>query len=388
MRELSGAALEPLDIASGMAFGLVASPPPLPDPAPRVVDALEAVLLRALSRPPCLVAFSGGHDSSAALALAARAAAREGLAAPVPITYRFPNHPTATEDEYQEQVIGRLGLDDWIRIEIDDELDCVGDWARDAVGRIGLRWPFNTFFMLPLARHAQGGSLVMGFGGDELLAPGTHDRALELLTGRARPRRSDARELGRALAPRAVRERIAARAASPPSWLTPAGEEEYRRRAGELRARARLSYEGELRRDTWPSRYIQEARASLAAVAAAAGTEISGLYAEPEVIVTLASAYGRRGPRSRAAVLGEACAGVLPESFFERSTKAEFNTGFWGPHARAFAAAADPARLDVDRELVDPVRLVERWRSPTPDARSFLLAQACAFAGDRVTPGG
>jgi asparagine synthase (glutamine-hydrolysing) len=387
MRELSGVALDPLDIATGMAFGLVADPPPLPDAAPSVTDALEDVLARMLARPPCLVAFSGGRDSSAALAIATRVARRHGLDPPIPITYRLPRHPAATEDDYQDTVIAHLRLGDWIRIEVDDELDCVGDWARDAVARIGLRWPFNTFFMLPLARHAAGGSLVTGFGGDELLAPGTHDRALALLTGRARPHRADARVLRRALAPRARRERTAAREASPPDWLTPVGEAEYRRRAGELRGRARLSYERELVDDTWPSRYVQQARASLAAVGEAAGAEVCGLFAEPEAIATLARRYGRRGPRSRAAVLSEACADTLPASFFERTTKAEFNTGFWGPRAQAFAAAADPERLEVDRELVDPARLVERWRRPDPDARSFLLAQACAFAGERVTPG-
>lgn len=369
-----------------MAFGLVADAPPLPPPSPSLAAGIEAVLVRMLSRPPCLVAFSGGHDSSAALTLSVRAAERHGLDPPVPITYRFPGHPEASEKDYQQAVVGHLGLDDWIRIDIDDELDCVGDWARDAVAKIGLRWPFNTFFLLPLARRARGGSLVTGFGGDELLAPGTHDRAVAVLSAAERPRRSDLRAVARAFAPRALRRRAAAGQASPPAWLTAAGEAEYRRRSGELRGRARLTYGREIRVDTWPSRYVQQGLASIAAVGDAADAATCGLFAEPEVVSALAASHERRGPRSRGALFAALCGDAAPPSFFDRTTKARFNSPFWGPHARAFAAAAEPERLDVDRELVDPAALVEAWRQPDPDARSFLLAQACAFAREGLTP--
>ena len=52
--------------------------------------ALEAVVLRALLRPPCLVSFSGGRDSSLVLAIASDVARRHGLPLPVPATNRFP----------------------------------------------------------------------------------------------------------------------------------------------------------------------------------------------------------------------------------------------------------------------------------------------------------
>ena len=62
---------------------------PAPDPAdlwptadPR--PTLERILLGALQRAPCVVAFSGGRDSSALLAEATRVARVHGLEDPVP----------------------------------------------------------------------------------------------------------------------------------------------------------------------------------------------------------------------------------------------------------------------------------------------------------------
>src|SRR5687768_13200402 len=84
--------LEPLEVHSGMVFGLRRTPPPPPDAttkATAVRDVLEELLVPALSRTPCLVAFSGGRDSSAMLAMAVHVARRHGLEHPVPITFRI-----------------------------------------------------------------------------------------------------------------------------------------------------------------------------------------------------------------------------------------------------------------------------------------------------------
>jgi asparagine synthase (glutamine-hydrolysing) len=61
------------------------------------VTELERVVVPALRRPPCLVSFSGGHDSSLVLAAAARAARRERLPAPIPVTWRVRDAPAAEE---------------------------------------------------------------------------------------------------------------------------------------------------------------------------------------------------------------------------------------------------------------------------------------------------
>ena len=54
-------------------------------------------MLRALRRPPCLVSFSGGLDSSALLAVATAVARREGLDDPVPATLVVPGSPESDE---------------------------------------------------------------------------------------------------------------------------------------------------------------------------------------------------------------------------------------------------------------------------------------------------
>jgi len=54
----------------------------------------------ALLRPPCVVAFSGGRDSSRLLAAAADLAAREDLAPPTAYTFRYPLDPAADESHW------------------------------------------------------------------------------------------------------------------------------------------------------------------------------------------------------------------------------------------------------------------------------------------------
>ena len=84
--------LSPLELASGLVFDDGGPSAELPSPAPGVtpVQVLEQTILAALLRPPCLVSFSGGRDSSGILAVATSLARREGLPLPIPATHRFP----------------------------------------------------------------------------------------------------------------------------------------------------------------------------------------------------------------------------------------------------------------------------------------------------------
>jgi hypothetical protein len=97
-------ALTELESATGIVIEPDRAAPPLP-PAPPGVTAREALAesIRAgLRRPPCLVSFSGGRDSSAVLAVAAEVARKEGLPAPVAVTYRYPDEMTgAGETRWQ-----------------------------------------------------------------------------------------------------------------------------------------------------------------------------------------------------------------------------------------------------------------------------------------------
>ena len=69
-----------VEVLANLLFGPDEDPAPLPEPGGLGVrGALEAAVLPALQRPPCLVSFSGGRDSSAVLAVAADVARRHGL---------------------------------------------------------------------------------------------------------------------------------------------------------------------------------------------------------------------------------------------------------------------------------------------------------------------
>ena len=130
------------------------------------VTVLEYVVARALPRPPCLVSFSGGHDSSLVLAAAARAARRERLPLPVPVTWRVTDAPRAEESRWQEAVLAALRLPDWIRLEAGDDLDFVGPVAAGVLRRHGLLHPANAYLHAPLIERAARGTLLTGVGGD------------------------------------------------------------------------------------------------------------------------------------------------------------------------------------------------------------------------------
>src|SRR5215471_5458274 len=133
-----------LEIAAG--FPLPGGPS-LPGLIPSEVQprvAFAESMVAALSRPPCVVSFSGGRDSSLVLALAVDVARREGLSLPVPVTVRTAGDADAEELSWQESVVRHLGLDDWDRVAIGEELECIGTEAGQILLRHGVLWPANV----------------------------------------------------------------------------------------------------------------------------------------------------------------------------------------------------------------------------------------------------
>ena len=76
-----------------------------------------------------------------------------------------------------------LGLHDWLRIDVTDDLDLVGPVAAPLLRRFGPLWPPNSHFGGLLAAHARGGTFVTGVGGDELFEPSGQPAARALLSG-------------------------------------------------------------------------------------------------------------------------------------------------------------------------------------------------------------
>ena len=217
--------LDAFETATGYVGGADPDVPPLAADAhdgKTPLEALESAVLPALSRPPCLVVFSGGRDSSAVLAVAADVARRSGLPDPVPATNRFRGLPATEETEWQETVVRHLGLTDWHVRDWDDELDVIGPVAQQVLSRWGPVYPHNAHFGIPLLGVARGGSALTGVGGDQIFLAGQTLRLARLLTLDERPRLRDWRTFAGAVTPRAIRRNRWKKGLTALPWLTEA----------------------------------------------------------------------------------------------------------------------------------------------------------------------
>lgn len=332
---------------------------------------------RALARPPCLVSFSGGRDSSAVLALAVAVARREGFPLPIPATYRFAAAPGSGEGEWQEMVVRHLEVADWERIPLTSELDTVGPVAQAALRRLGVLWPFNAHFHLPVLERAAGGSLLTGIGGDELLGPQLWSSARTLLHGR-RGHGVRLPSVALALSPRMVRRLALIRRRSMRfPWLWPASEQLVNTQRADWQARTPISWAAAIGW-WWRSRYRRILEASMEALASSAGARIVHPFLDPLVVGGIVAQLGGRGPGDRSAAMRLLFADLLPEVVLTRGSKAHFDEAFVSDHSRSFAAAWTGD--GVDGSLVDVGQLAAEWRTERPDPRSLLLMQAAWHA--------
>jgi asparagine synthase (glutamine-hydrolysing) len=340
--------------------------------------AIEAAILRALLQPPCLVSFSGGRDSSAVLAVATAVARREGLALPVPATFRFALAPGSHEDDWQEHVVRHLALRDWERLPMTAELDSVGPVAQDVLMRHGLVWPSNAHFHVPLLRRAAGGSLLTGIGGDEVLGSQPWASARAVLARRYQLRGAHVLPVAVALSPRPVRRwAVARRHEMRWPWLRPDVQRAVEGRLADWQSRTPISWRGAVAW-WWRSRYRAVLSASMALLATDAGTQAVHPFLEEGVVGAVAGRFGAIGPDSRSAAMRALFEDVLPAAVMDRRSKAFFNGAFISDYSRSFAASWTGE--GVDDSLVDPVALAKEWCAQQPDPRSMLLMQSAWLA--------
>jgi hypothetical protein len=365
------------ELAAGVMFGDVGTATlPETEGVPRPLAELERAVLPALMRPPCVVPFSGGRDSSAVLAVATRAARREGLRLPIPVTLRFPHVPEAEESSWQERVVRHLGLADWERREVPGgELDWIGPVAAGVLRRHGLLYSPLTY------------SAVTGYGGDEVLGPWPWGREAFVVAGREWRLAARPLKLAYRLAPgpvrRAVRDRtfVPERADRFP-WLRPEQEREaaaaWRRSMSDRPARW-----DEHMRWQYRQRSLQAACWSMGRLADDADCLLVSPLLDPHVLAALAVTGGRRGLGNRTAVMRALFGELLPDDVLSRPSKASFRTVFWGDQARSFATRWDGGGIPGD--LVDAELLREYWLEPQPSFRSALLLQSAWLASDRAS---
>lgn len=350
--------------------------PPLPDLAPSTTPrtALELPILEALERAPCLISFSGGRDSSAVLAVAATVARREGLPLPVPITHRFPAAAGTEESSWQEEVVSHLGLDDWVRLEVAGELDCVGPVAGEVLRRHGLLWPVNAYFHVPILNAASGGTVMTGIGGDEAFSPSSWARQIAVLTRQIRPEPRDVLRVGFVLSPPTIKAAyIRRRLPSFCPWLQPEARRVAQRWVAADLAREPVRWRTR-NRHLAGSAVLQTGLASLAVLARDANVAVIHPFSDARFLAAMAALPREARPHSRTEALRSLVGDLLPEALVERSTKASFGEVFWGEQARALMTSWDGD--GVDPSIVDVARLREEWSSPTPDPHTVALLQS------------
>ncbi len=367
-----------LEVASGRMHGVGRESGGLANSGHRGLTplaALEQAVLPALQRPPCLVSFSGGRDSSSVLAVATRAALREGLPPPVPVTLRFRDAPAAEESAWQEHVVRHLGLHEWEIREAGDEMDRLGPFSAAVLHRHGILYPPNAFLQVPLLEAARGHPLLTGFGGDEVLGSWRWCYQADVLARRRRLTRRDPRKVAFAASPVVVRRWRESRAGNPAelSWLRP----EPARAAANLAAAARAEQPRSWRRSVdWLVRRRQlcASRWTLSLLAADAGALVSHPLLDPAFLSALKRAGGRLGFGDRTAVMRAVFADALPDAVLSRPTKAHYEEVLWGSRSREFAARWDGGGIDGD--LVDSAALRREWLKREPHGGSVLLLQA------------
>lgn len=369
--------MDPLEVAGGWVNGY--EPLPMPEAGtPRMV--LDELLLPHLQTSPCLVAFSGGRDSSVLLAAAVALARREGLPLPTPITLSYPDAADADESDWQKTVLTHLGLTHRIVLTVHDEHDPLGPVATPVLRRHGLIWPPNVAPTLRMLAMARGGTLLTGEGGDEAFGLKRVTPLTKILKSRGRASPRVYADVPRALAPAALRRRSALRDRYRRPWLHPDVEAELARKDAEDLAAFSL-HAGQ---NTWQFATRRSARIGYETVRTLA-TELNVTYvqafAEPAMVAAVAQAGGFLGWTGRAATMRSLFGDLLPREVLERRSKALFANAVFTRHTRDFARRWNGT--GVDTNLVNPDSLRDNWLSPTPHAPSMSLLQQAWLAQRR-----
>ncbi|MDQ3932264.1 MAG: asparagine synthase-related protein [Actinomycetota bacterium] len=345
------------------------------DPLP----ALEHVLLGHLSRPPCFVAFSGGRDSSLVLAAATRAARRESLPPPVPITSRYPHVAETDESAWQEQVIRQLHLPDWIKLTAGPELDLLGPIAQSSLRTHGLVWPPTIHTARPRFEATRGGSLLTGNGGDEVFGPQRSAPLAALRAGR-RQRRVWKAALT-AVAPRTIlRRRMHNRlAAEQRPWLRPQATRALTESLLHDGLREPLRWDRAVRLVSSRRSWVM-GKHNYDVLARQFNVRYVHPLLEPRFVAAVAHRGGPVGFMNRTEAMRVMFSGLLPPGVLERETKAFIEGDAANAYTRAFIETWDGSGIDSD--LVDGEALRTCWRQSPPPVGTFMLLQAAWLACD------
>lgn len=371
--------MTPHEVAWGWVYGLDPSVPERPrGPQPKARAVFERLIRDALAGGVCAVAFSGGRDSSAVLAVAVDIARRERLPFPIAVTFEYPGDEKADERAWQEMVVRHLGVPEWERIDATEGTDLLGPAATAAL--IAVRQPiFPAAAALWPWRVAQApaDTWLTGEFGDNVMGVQRATPLSHLVRHRGKVGGDYWRAAGTALAPQRAWARYATREETDVPWLAP---HLIPVRMAAVRAAALVEprwwgdnvwHVGRLRSVTMGTTSVQM-------LAATAGARVVEPFGDPAFRAALANEGGRLGFPSRTASMRALFGDVLPGALVARPTKATFNASLVGPATEQFLS--EWTGQGVNAELVDPDRLAENWRSGSPHALSLPLMQQAWLA--------
>jgi len=364
--------LTPLEVATGVVVGREDAAAPVSNARHTPLEALGQAVLPALLRPPCVVAFSGGRDSSAVLAVALEVAKREGLPEPVALTRRWPAYPGTDETYWQELVVKALGVRHWERVDL-EESDVIGPLAGDSLRRRGVLWPPFAHALTVLFARASGGSLVTGEGGDEVLGARRCSPFRNLLGPKTRRARRQVKRALVSLGPRPVREwGVRHRYPDLASWLVPDLRRDFLRSFVEDQASEPWSWAASLR---WHlrSRSVVLGTRNLEVLAGESGAVLSQPLLDPGFISALARAGGPLGFHDRTAAMRSVFHDLLPDELLRRNTKAFTTSVVFGEWSRRFMGTWDGKGVDSSMVDIESLRLA--WSEPSPPPNTALLLQ-------------
>lgn len=328
--------LSPFQLATGWVGGFDHVDLPTVDPSRSPRQYFEDALLRALTRPPCVIAFSGGRDSSALLAVAMNLARREHLPEPVAATHDFRGCGAADEREWQELVIRHLGVADWCKVTDVDAFDVLGGRAQKGLRRFGVLFPALVHCHEPLMELALGGSLVVGEGGDELLGLQRMTPIASMIRRRRPPKLGLLPMLVRSLAPRPARRALCRREVSSSDlhpWLPVELQVAHLEQDAKDFADAPLRWDDAIRRQVG-RRSGRVGLSNVAAVCRASDVAFSHPFLDPHFVESWAVTGGRIGRVSRTGMMRELFGDVLPDEVCRRDSKAHFGgVAVGGPSA-------------------------------------------------------
>jgi asparagine synthetase B (glutamine-hydrolysing) len=391
--------LTEFEVATGVVLGRAESQP-WPEGPCGPLEALFGVAREILLRGRCVVAFSGGRDSSAVLATLLHIARREGFDDPIALTARWPGDAATEESAWQEHVARELNVKHWEIITPGSDFDLLGPLTTGLLRDHGLLWPAPIAVLMPMIDVAAGGVFVTGEGGDEVFGTWALAEPWSRLRGVREPqlsrqssRQSSLRQVVGAGLPRPLRYRRAlARERPYQTWLTAEAHVVLRQAlARESVATSPLWWDSYLRQVS-SERGMQLSARTQAALSAARGGSFASPLLAPPFLAALARRGGRLGLGDRTAAMRAVFSPLLSEAILSRQSKATFGRVFWGPESRQFARDWDGT--GVAARWVDAEALRAAWAAPVPVFGAALplhaawLANAESNARTATTPGG